>query len=471
MEKEDLKKQYSDTKEKLDTVSPSFCLAKWFQVTLHLQNGHNHSCHHPNTHQTNLDELAKNPAALHNTIFKKKIRSLMLEGVRPKECEYCWKIEDTAGSHFSDRHIKSNDDWAKPFFEEAIQAGAEKDINPKYLEVSFSNSCNFKCAYCLPQISSSWMKELKQHGEYQTHSKHHAFSYLEKTGKMPIADTSLNPYVKSFWEWWPTLYKDLKTFRITGGEPFMVPDTYKVLEYVAENPNPQLSLAINTNLGVEQHLIDKAVVSIKKILDAKHVKDITIFTSLDTWGIQAEYIRYGLNMDLFLRNLTYVLEKLPEVKLTFMCTYNLLSISSFRAFLEFILNLKNKYKVANTEYDSRIVLDISYLKDPQFMCANLADKSLLDQMKSDLLFLSENSPNRKSDNKIGFTDFELNKMQRLFSWASVAINPVFKNLQLKDNYIFFSEYDRRRGTNFLQTYPEYTDLWNAGKHLAQSNGV
>jgi pyruvate-formate lyase-activating enzyme len=424
MEKEDLIRQYSDTKKKLDTVSPSFCLAKWFQVTLHLQNGHNHSCHHPNTHQTSLDELAKNPAALHNTIFKKKIRALMLEGVRPKECEYCWKIEDTAGSHFSDRYIKSNDDWAKPFFDEALAAGAEKDINPKYLEVSFSNSCNFKCAYCLPQISSSWMKELKQHGEYQTHSKHHAFSYLEKTGKLPIADTSLNPYVKAFWEWWPKLYKDLKTFRITGGEPFMVPDTYKVLEYVAANPNPQLSLAINTNLGVEQHLIDKAVVSIKKILDAKNVKDITIFTSLDTWGIQAEYIRYGLDMDLFLRNLTYVLEKLPEVKLTFMCTYNLLSISSFRPFLEFILDLKNKYKVANSEYDSRIVLDISYLKDPQFMCANLADKSLLDQMKLDLLFMSENSPNRKSDNTIGFTDFELNKMQRLTSWASVAINPV-----------------------------------------------
>ncbi|MDD4973881.1 MAG: twitch domain-containing radical SAM protein [Bacteriovorax sp.] len=466
MSNDNLKKQYQTTKEKLENVSPAFCLAKWFQVTLHLQNGHNHSCHHPNTHQTTLEELKDNPSTLHNTHFKKKIRKLMLEGVRPKECEYCWKIEDTPGEHFSDRHIKSNDEWAKPFFDEAIDAGCEKNINPKYLEVSFSNSCNFKCAYCLPHISSSWMKELKQYGEYQTTSKHHAFAYLEQLGKMPIIDTSLNPYVKAFWEWWPSLYKDLKTFRITGGEPFMVPDTYRVLEYVADNPNPELSLAINSNLGVEQRLIDKAALSIGKIMDSKNVKDITIYTSLDTWGEQAEYIRYGLNMDLFLRNLYYILEKLPEVQLTFMCTYNLLSITSFRSFLEFILELKNKFKKSHSKYDSRIVLDISYLKDPQFMCANLADQDLLDRMKSDLNFMMANSPNCVASESIGFTDFELNKMLRLTNWAKGGVSQDFKKIQLKDIYIFFSEYDRRRGTNFLKTFPEYENLWLAGKALA-----
>jgi len=119
MSQENLKQQYKKTKEKLDNVSPAFCLAKWYQVTLHLQNGHNHSCHHPNTHQTPLTELQKNPDSLHNTLFKKQIRQLMLEGVRPKECEYCWKIEDTPGEHYSDRTIKSNDDWAKPFFNDA----------------------------------------------------------------------------------------------------------------------------------------------------------------------------------------------------------------------------------------------------------------------------------------------------------------------------------------------------------------
>ena len=27
--------------------------------------------------------------------------------------------------------------------------------------------------------------------------------------------------LKEFWRWWPDLYRDLHTFRITGGEPML----------------------------------------------------------------------------------------------------------------------------------------------------------------------------------------------------------------------------------------------------------
>ena len=73
------------TRDKLNAVSPSFCTAKWLQVTMHLQNGHTHSCHHPQTHKVPLEELRTNPTALHNTEFKKKQRRMMLDGIRPKE--------------------------------------------------------------------------------------------------------------------------------------------------------------------------------------------------------------------------------------------------------------------------------------------------------------------------------------------------------------------------------------------------
>ena len=59
------------TKEKLNGVGCGFCLAKWTQVTAHLHTGHNHSCHHPNTHKISELEIARNPSAIHNTLFKK----------------------------------------------------------------------------------------------------------------------------------------------------------------------------------------------------------------------------------------------------------------------------------------------------------------------------------------------------------------------------------------------------------------
>ena len=64
----------ANVKTKLDEVSPSFCVAKWKQVTMHLQNGHTHSCHHPATHVVPLDEIKINPTALHNSEFKKHQR-------------------------------------------------------------------------------------------------------------------------------------------------------------------------------------------------------------------------------------------------------------------------------------------------------------------------------------------------------------------------------------------------------------
>ena len=85
MNEQEIKLHFKKVKDKLDVVSPSFCLAKWTQVTLHLQNGTNHSCHHPGTHKINIEEIDKDPSALHNTSYKKELRRQMMEGQRPGE--------------------------------------------------------------------------------------------------------------------------------------------------------------------------------------------------------------------------------------------------------------------------------------------------------------------------------------------------------------------------------------------------
>ena len=97
-------------KATLDETGCGFCAAKWTQVTIHLQMGETHSCHHPATHKISKSEIKHNPSALHNTRFKKRIRQEMLEGKRPEECDYCWNIEDNS-TEFSDRIYKSNESW------------------------------------------------------------------------------------------------------------------------------------------------------------------------------------------------------------------------------------------------------------------------------------------------------------------------------------------------------------------------
>ena len=91
-----------------------------------------------------------------------------------------------------------------------------------------------------------------------------------------------------FWKWCTDLYRDLHTFRITGGEPMLAKDTWKVLDYIIDEPNPNkdLNFAINSNLGLGDNMIDKLIGKINRIEDEDRVNEFIIFTSVDTWGEQ-----------------------------------------------------------------------------------------------------------------------------------------------------------------------------------------
>jgi hypothetical protein len=59
----------------------------------------------------------------------------------------------------------------------------------------------------------------------------------------------------------------------------------------------------------------------------------------------------------------------------------------------------------------------------------------------------------------GFKDFEISKVQRLIDW--IRNDTGFDRTRaMKDFYMFFSQHDERRGTNFLNTFPELENFWN-----------
>ena len=106
------------------------------------------------------------------------------------------------------------------------------------MEVNFNQACNFKCSYCSPHLSTAWHEEIDEHGPTKIKDgEHNNTDSLNKGGLMPMRVAQKdNPYVTAFWKWWPELYKNLEVFRMTGGEPLMDSNTFKVLDYVYENP-------------------------------------------------------------------------------------------------------------------------------------------------------------------------------------------------------------------------------------------
>ncbi|MCE3010012.1 MAG: twitch domain-containing radical SAM protein [Proteobacteria bacterium] len=447
-----------DMKEKLNSVGRGFCLAKWLQVTVHLQTGHTHSCHHPITHKIPLSELEKDPSALHNTEYKKNQRKAMLEGKRPSECEYCWRIEDLPGNQTSDRHLKSNDEWAAPYFQEVLDAGPIKNINPKYLEVSFSNKCNFKCAYCNPVVSSKWMSEIKQHGPYPTHNPFNSIEGYQHLNKMPIEDEDENPYVRAFWQWMPDLYKDLRVFRVTGGEPLLAKSTFKLLDFIEQNPNPNLELGINSNLGVPKSIVVDFTTRLNSLIAKGAVKKAYVYTSLDTFGKQAEVIRDGLNMEIFQENLSYLLENSKKLIVTFMTTFNVFSLPKFSEYINFVYELKKSQKDRNA--GNYVFVDISYLSHPQFLSCKLAPQNMIGKYLDPVLGFMKERSSLKIGNEEGFHEFEVIKMARLIEYMNKPMDENEIKWQRIDLKFFMDEYEKRRGFSFEKTYPEMISFFN-----------
>ncbi|MCR9202942.1 MAG: twitch domain-containing radical SAM protein [Halobacteriovoraceae bacterium] len=425
--------------KKINSVSPSFCLAKWTQVTLDLVHGTNHSCHHPKRHTMDAEEVKENPSALHNTKFKKEVRAEMLQGDRPSECVYCWNIEDTPGTHHSDRIVKSTDPWSWPHFDKVLEAGSKKDYSPHYVEVMFDNACNFACTYCLADISSSIKKEMQKFGKYPVRRFHHR---MEDPQWRRDFKRDQNPFVEAFWKWLPDIWDELQVLRVTGGEPLLSKHTFRLIEYCLENPQPNMELSLNTNLGVDRDRIEKALDLLQKVKDKGCLKEATLYVSVDTFGKQAEYIRQGMNYDHFMHNLQIFLESDVCTRITLMNTFNVLSLVGMDKLIRDVENLKKKYP--------KLILDISYLKEPEYLRANIAGKEYLKSLEAANEIISKSS---------SFNEFEKNKIKRILAWMKVEPDLEERESLRADFFAFVNEYDKRYGENFLETFPEFKEFY------------
>ena len=456
MSNEERIKILEEKREAINKVSCSFCTAKWLQTTLYLQNGYNHSCHHPAPHKIPLTEIQADPAALHNSQYKKEQRLKMITGERPSECSYCWKIEDLGKDYFSDRHYKTSDSWAWDRFGEIAMSDPGENVFPSYLEVSFSNACNFACAYCSPDVSSKWMEDIKQNGAYPTKHGAHNLDYMERVGKIPYKNRDENPYVDAFWKWFPDALPYLKVLRITGGEPTMSKDTWKLLDYLIENPRKGLDVAINTNACVEKKLIDKLIDKINT-LALLGVK-VDVYTSLESIGEQAEYARDGLNYNQWTQTVRRLLEE-TDSTIAIMTTINILSLPSFTDFIEAIMELRKDYN--NTFEHNRIPLSINTMHwPPHLQCTLLSKQNRLlyaDAIES----TCEGWLKYYSKEKYARLYLEeWDQIKRLCEYLRTT-EPASEHRA--DFVRYIHAYDKRRNKNFVETFPQYQHLleeWN-----------
>jgi organic radical activating enzyme len=439
--------------EHLNTISPSFCAAKWYNASIHLGSGETMSCHLPLPHPIDLEKIKTNPSAIHNTDHKKNMRKMMLVGEKPAECSYCWKVEGIGRNNASDRIYKS-EIYKPEDIKKLKDLPWDADINLKTLEISFDRQCNFACSYCNAGYSSTWAKDLEENGAYQNFTApgggggayQSDGSWAELYGK----HFESNPYVDAFFAWWPELSHSLEELRITGGEATVSQNFWRFVDILHKTDSKNIRFAVNSNLGLSEKALEKLI----NITHTLPIKEFDLYTSNESYGVHAEYIRDGLDYEVWRRNLETFIKNANFRALTIMMTINNLCLFSITEFLDDIMLLKEKYG------HHRPNVSLNMLRWPSFMSPLTLPDSIKDQLHRKLKCWYD----KNKDSKL-FVEGEMNQILRLLDYIEVVdkghvFAPSDKNLLFVDFKSFFTQYDKRRGKNLVETFPELTAWYN-----------
>jgi hypothetical protein len=448
----------------IDKISDSFCAAKWLNATIWLGNGQTTSCHHPLGHQIDANELIDNPTAIHNSQHKKYMRKLMQEGKRPQECEYCWKIEDLGRNSISDRVYKT-----AVFSEDHILQAAYSDWQTntmlKTLEISFDRTCNFACSYCNPSFSTTWVKDIHKFGPYRNINGDARSHFInEADHAKPIPDDT-NPYSQAFWKWWEMpngLADNLEEIRITGGEPLMAPGVWKLFEWFRDNqervknrPDGKvMRYAINSNLVPKDEIMDR-------LIELSHyVPHLEVYTSCESFGAHAEYIRDGFDWNKWIHNLQRLHTEGNIKKTHMMMTINSLCLSSIVQFMDQMVEFK---RIHDTCYPT---MSLNILRFPSFQSCAMLPMDIRQKYSNELqawLNKQIELDYRTTDGRQMLMSIEREQTQRLIDYLDVIKTP-HKNVKdpeqnKRDFKQFYHQYDIRRGKNFRATFPPEFVQW------------
>ncbi len=233
----------------------------------------------------------------------RELRQNMLAGRRTPQCASCYELEE---SSVPSQRKKSNRDFEHHFDKvlETTPDGSLPQVNMPYMDIRFSNICNFRCRTCGPLLSTAWYPD-----------------YRTAWGESSVPKKILTPTKasKELWQQLEPLLPHVEEIYFAGGEPLLMEEHYHILDFFLANDMQNVRIRYNTNLS-HIHLKDYRILKIWN-----RFKRVFIGASLDAMGPQAEFIRKGTRWDLIERNCLAVKRECPNVTFFIASTLGLLN--------------------------------------------------------------------------------------------------------------------------------------------------
>ena len=284
------------------------------------------------------------------------------------------------------------------------------------------------CSYCSPQFSTSWINDIKNKGVYTniiTDDRRHYQKDIEELNHMITP-----PDPELFWQWYDTIADGLESIRVSGGEPLMHEDAFKLFDMMVER-NPDVEFVIHSNLSHKKITMDRFFDKIKNLTNLR------MNISNESAGEVAEFIREGMIYSEWINNLERLCNSnVKEVSVSTTCSA--ISLQALDQMFLDIIELRSNTKVIP-------YVSINMVDKPEFQgfaCLTRAERDFyidkytkfFEEIHDELLFI------------------EHEHCDRLLKFLDNGFVRENQKQMRKDSDKFFEQYTLRRNkkTNFAK---------------------
>ena len=372
-----------------------------------------------------------------NSSQMKATRLQMMNDEIPASCTKCFEEES--------KGITSKRQWETVVWKErldinAIVATTEQDgslpVSIPYFDLRLGNLCQLKCIMCSPHDSSSWIKEWKlQYPKYKT---------LELI-KDQIWDDRNRDYTwyqnNKFLNEMKQQATFIKELYFAGGEPLLIPEHYKILEFMVETDNAKnCVLRYNSNgLELPERLFELW----------SHFKQVKFNFSIDALEERNDYIRYPSKWANVVSNLERLDDTPDNIVVNIACAVQLMNVLTIPDLVNWKTSMNFK-KINLPPYGAGLIgTHLVYL--PSYLNVRVLPKHLKDRVSKSIEYFCHKQMHNQEfvNNPYGLTRWKglINYMESE-DWSN-------KIPTLID---YLTTTDSVRGTCYTDVFPELKNL-------------
>lgn len=384
----------------------NFCYVPFKELAIMGENAVTPCCVVYEEDQRNIDDL-QNFDYINDEYFV-NLRKSFLQNQKNNICKKCWNTESSGFQSFRNK-------WNKKY------EGHNYDTSLEFIDIRLSNKCNLQCKMC----SARWSHKI---AENELLVANQGITNMgEKTKEQLIfySDYNNTNYMEKVFSIIEKNKSTIKGLRLAGGEPMIMPEVMKLIDWLLEEKMFHVELTILTNL---------TTLNTKLIKKLEKFDSCIISGSIDGIEKYLEYQRFPVSWKVIQNNIA----KIQNTKIRFRINpcWSQLNLLGIFDFINTMQNYNIEYfslqqvltpsfldwRVVPMKYRKKLIKDLQKFKvylpknfDPQY-------KTFINQIEYESKILTDIEKNQLKE-KIKIWDFNNKiKYNEICPWSEEILN-------------------------------------------------